>query len=250
MSRSTPPREPEKLSWWHKYLARILSNGPVPHHVAFILDGNRRWARQRNLDVRFGHESGAYKADWVGKFMQALGVQELTMYLFSIENFKRNSEEVDYLMAHLESHMLEFQERMPNAKYRVIGDTTLLSTSIQEQIEKLELETKDKQGIVINVAIAYTCRDDITQAIKRALEGSGQISVQSIEEQMYTNSLSHVDMLVRTSGETRLSDFLMWETASALLYFVDKLLPDVNSWDIVKCVLKYQRIYYTNAISK
>lgn len=237
------------LPWWQVQLANILAAGPVPNHMAFILDGNRRWARERNMEVKAGHSRGAHSGEWIIKFLDALEVREVTMYAFSIENFNREEKEVDHLMKTLSESMDDFQKKMPRAKYRVIGDKLLLSEDMQKKIAKLESDTKDNPGIIINMAIAYTSRDDMTQAMKRVLQQKdSQFSTEEIAAEMYTNPLPAVDILLRTSGETRLSDYLLWETHKSWLCFVDKMWPDLNYWDMAKCILKYQRLCLTKAL--
>lgn len=202
------------LSWWEVQLARILSVGPIPKHVAFILDGNRRWASERKMAAEEGHRQGGAKGELIGNFFEVLGTKELTMYLFSIDNFRRTPKEVNFLMDYLCQSIDKFQRNFPNARYRIVGNQKLLSTNVQRSLQQLEENTKDRKGIIINMAIAYTCRDDITQGMQKVLkQPEDKITVQTLQEHMYTRTMSKVDILIRSSGETRFSDFLMWEVS-------------------------------------
>lgn len=202
------------LSWWEVQLTRILSVGPIPNHVAFILDGNRRWAKERKMATEDGHRQGGLTGELIAKLFEALGTKELTMYLFSISNFNRSQTEVDFLMDYLCNSIEKFKANFPNARYRVVGNQKLLTPYVQQNLRQLEEDTKDREGIIVNMAIAYTCRDDITQGMVKVLEQpEDQITVQTLQEHMYTRTMSKVDILIRSSGETRFSDFLMWEVS-------------------------------------
>lgn len=198
-------------SWWQLQLARTLAMGPVPNHMAFILDGNRRWARERGYEVTKGHVEGANSGEKMLRFLHAVGVKEFTLYLFSIENFRRAQTEVNFLMENLEKSIDDILERKPKACFRFVGNVKLLPEVVQKKIQLLEDKFKDYKDTIVNMAVAYTCRDDITQAIKKVVMKWDTISEELLEEMMYTREMSPVDILVRTSGETRLSDFLMYE---------------------------------------
>lgn len=237
------------MPWWQRCMARTLAMGPIPNHVAFILDGNRRWARERNLPISEGHVTGAHTVMYLSNFMEALGIREITLYTFSIENFKRDQAEVDQLMGLVHEAVEEYRKWMPNLLFRLVGNLALLPQDIQDVIVEMLEQTKDNTGMIVNLAIAYSCRDDVTQGIVRLLKDKEAIiSVQTLEEQMYTRPLSEVDILVRTSGETRLSDFLMWETPHAYLCFVEKNWPSLTYWDFSKCILKYQHLVNKKAV--
>lgn len=217
------------IPWWQRHIAGTLSIGPIPNHVAFILDGNRRWARERNVATSEGHKVGAKTLMELGNFLEALGTKELTVYAFSIENFKRPKEEVDFLMDLLVKIAEEFRKLLPKMRFRFVGNLKLLPKDIQDLILELLEKTKDNGGIVVNIAIAYTCRDDITRGIVKVLDKEMDpkfINGQTIQDNMYTKDFSDVDILIRTSGETRLSDFLLWEVSEGLKIFKVFILED------------------------
>lgn len=241
MRRTHEIAESKDLTRWQKYLAKVLSMGPVPNHVAFIVDGSRRWARERQLETIKGHHVGAQNGEIIAKFVQALGAKEMTMYAFSIENFKRPPEEVDALMKLLDNVLFDLLQELPDACFRVIGDKSLLNKAIQEKIAVLEERTRNNPGIVLNIALAYTCRDDITHGMKKVLTLDAEnqnFSVEGIRDSMYTKDTSDVDVLVRTSGETRLSDFLMWEVSVA----VSGILPYKKLYQKCLFILDMQRV--------
>lgn len=161
-----------------------------------------------------GHRQGGLTGELIAKLFEALGTKELTMYLFSISNFNRSQTEVDFLMDYLCNSIEKFKANFPNARYRVVGNQKLLTPYVQQHLRKLEEDTKDREGIIVNMAIAYTCRDDITQGMVKVLEQhEDKITAQTLQEHMYTRTMSKVDILIRSSGETRFSDFLMWEVS-------------------------------------
>lgn len=205
------------VGWLFYYIARTLSVGPIPKHIAIILDGNRRWAKKRGLKPMEGHSQGVIGAHAIAEFLEALGIKEITAYGFSIENFNRPKEEVDYLMKKMHENADEQLEGVKNGRLlRLIGDKSLLSEELQVKINKIEENTKNNKGIIANGAIAYTCRDDIVQGMRKVLNSdvkTEDITVELLSNHMYTQPLSDVDILVRTSGETRFSDFLMWEVS-------------------------------------
>lgn len=204
------------IAWLKYYLARTLSSGPIPNHVAFILDGNRRWAKKHGLKTTEGHRQGAITSDEVMDFFELLGIKEITLYTFSIDNFNRPKEEVDYLMRFLEQQIDKHLGGVIKNERRVrfIGDKSMMSEELRVKMDKIEEKTKDNKGLMANYAIAYTCRDDIAQGMRGVLKSNAKeqdITVELLSNHMYTQALPDVDILVRTSGETRFSDFLMWE---------------------------------------
>lgn len=209
-----------ELSWTGNYLSKILSNGPVPNHVAFILDGNRRWARQKNLAVMQGHKFGLKSCHRVSSFLRAVGTKEITLYAFSIENFKRNKDEVENIMKMLDESFDDIlNDKGCDFRIRLVGDITLLTPQLQQKVKEIIEMTKDYCNFTVNLAVAYTCRDDLTQSMRNILMSptdSKNISVDLLDQKLYTGPCSKVDILVRTSGETRLSDFLLWEVGKNL----------------------------------
>lgn len=245
-----------KLAWYHQLIIKVLKAGPIPKHVAFIMDGNRRYAKKENIAKADGHAKGFDKLSETLQWCQEIGIQEVTVYAFSIENFKRSKEEVDTLMglARQKFHrLLEERDKLHERGIciRIIGNTSLLPEDIQRIMAEAVLMTRDNKQAVLNVAFAYTSRDEITHSIQTVAEGvaSGQLSADDIDEGllsrcMYTKQSCDPDLLVRTSGEVRLSDFLLWQSAATVIYFTKTLWPDFNIWQLLGAVFYYQRCYW------
>lgn len=208
----------ETLSWTEAWVAKVLTHGHIPKHVALILDGSRRWARVNGVPLRNAHKHGYATLKEITAFLYAIGVEELTCYVFSLGNFNRSKEEIDSLMNLFEVELDEIIKLGPNERCRFFGQRSLFPETIQRKFAIIEELTKDYKNKTMNIAAAYTCQDDITQGIKAILKtdvDSKAISIDLLEKNMFFGS-SKVDLLIRTSGETRLSDFLMWEVRKTL----------------------------------
>lgn len=241
------------LTFFQKFWMNVLKCGPIPRHIAFIMDGNRRFATKTHVQKSEGHSKGFEKLAECLQWCLELGVKEVTVYAFSIENFKRSKEEVDTLMKLArEKFKVLFEEKEKLMKndvcIRVIGNLDLLPDDIKKSIAKSMLLTKDNQKSILNVGFAYTSTDEICHSIKTIVEGvkSNHILIEDINEDvlsqcMYTNLSPNPDILIRTSGEVRLSDFLLWQCSNSQLYFAEVLWPEFNIWDLMACVFKYQR---------
>ncbi|XP_055539837.1 dehydrodolichyl diphosphate synthase complex subunit Dhdds [Wyeomyia smithii] len=241
------------LPWYQRAIIKVLKAGPIPRHVAFIMDGNRRFARKENIEKTEGHSKGFDKLSETLQWCLDIGIQEVTVYAFSIENFKRSQDEVDGLLNlakekfdRLRQETDKLRER--GIRIRVIGNIGLLPFSIQESIRSAILETENNSKAFLNVAFAYTSRDEMTHSIRAVAEGvsEGRLQEDDIDEQllgqcMYSSECSKPDLLVRTSGEVRLSDFLLWQTSSTVIYFTKTLWPDFNIWHLFGAVFYYQR---------
>ncbi|CAK8692608.1 unnamed protein product [Clavelina lepadiformis] len=239
-------------SWWEKYLSGILQQGPIPNHVAFIMDGNRRFAAKKHVERIEGHRKGFDKLAEMLRWCQDLDISEVTLYAFSAENFKRSKEEVDSLMELARSkfaQILEEQDRLKEHGVRIsiIGELHLLPQDLQELAYKLMECTRNNNKCRLNVCVAYTSRHEMTQAVRDITWGleHGLIEKSDISEQLFEKALqiSSVDVLVRTSGEIRLSDFLLWQSSSSYLSFLNVLWPELTIWDFYWSVLQYQRCY-------
>ncbi|XP_059612561.1 dehydrodolichyl diphosphate synthase complex subunit Dhdds-like isoform X2 [Phlebotomus argentipes] len=205
------------------FLLHLMVVRKIPRHVAFIMDGNRRFAREMNLPLPMGHVEGFQMLQRMIRWLFLLRVPEVTVYAFSIENFKRTRSEVSILfslvrcaISHARRHELEYIKH--NVRVRVIGRVNLLPKDIRDAIDEVEIKTRHNDGFRINIAVAYTSRDDIVGGIRGVCEEvqSNLLSPESIDEEdversLLTNHCNPVDLLIRTSGETRLSDFLLWE---------------------------------------
>lgn len=241
------------LTYFQKLCVNVVKSGRVPRHVAFIMDGNRRFASKTNVKRVEGHQRGFDKLAETLQWCLELGISEVTVYAFSIENFKRSPEEVDALidMARAKyQRLLEEKDKLmeEGVCIRVIGNLSLVPEDIRKMIAEAMLMTKDNKKATLNVAFAYTSRDEITNAIIDIVEGAqnGEIQEDDIDENLISNCLytkSDPDLLIRTSGEVRFSDFLLWQIKEANICFANVLWPEFNIWNLLACVLKYQVNY-------
>lgn len=240
-----------------RFCSNILACGPVPRHIAFIMDGNRRYAKKRQINKAAGHSRGFEKLSECLRWCLELNIKEVTVYAFSIENFKRSKEEVDALMELARNKFTKlFEEKdklMENGIcIRVIGNLSLLPEDIRRLIAKAMILTKDNNKAILNVAFAYTSREEITHSIQTIVEGvkNGEILKEDIDEDLisnclYTNLSPNPDLLIRTSGEVRLSDFLLWQISNTQIYFTEVLWPEFSVWHLLAAIFKYQRQYNT-----
>lgn len=212
-----------ELKWYENIAVNVTKAGPIPYHIAFIMDGNRRFATKSNLRKIKGHSMGFDKLSEVLKWCLLIGINEVTVYAFSIENFKRNTEEVDTLMtlAHEKfDRLLEERDKLneKGVRINVIGNISLLPNDLQATIARAMLMTRNNNKAILNVAFSYTSRDEITHSIRTIVGGieNDELSEDDVTEDLisqclYTRGGRDPDLLVRTSGETRLSDFLLWQ---------------------------------------
>ncbi|XP_065649838.1 dehydrodolichyl diphosphate synthase complex subunit DHDDS isoform X3 [Hydra vulgaris] len=236
---------------------KILKAGIIPQHVAFIMDGNRRFACKEKIERREGHNKGFHKLTEVLQWCYELGIPEVTVYAFSIENFKRSQDEVDTLLEIFKKELNKLLEKKDElTEYsvciRFIGNIALFDYDIREIIFKVINLTKNNNRSFLNIAMAYTSRDEITYAIREIAVGvdKGMILESDIDEELlencfYTNKCKPVDLVIRTSGEVRLSDFLLWQTSFSTLCFVDSLWPEFTVWNLLFCIFKFQLGYNT-----
>ena len=215
----------------------------LPRHIGFIMDGNGRWAKKRGLPRSAGHKAGAESLKKIITEANNLGVKYATVYAFSTENWKRPKEEVDYLMSLLMDYLVNAEKTLAgeNVVIRAIGSRKELSEEMQRQIIKTEEFTKNNTGIVMNIALNYGGRDEIVNAVKQiAKEGIKDIDEKTIEDRLYTAGQPDVDLLIRTSGEQRLSNFMLWQVSYAEMWFTNKLWPDFKPKDLRQAILDYQ----------
>ena len=226
-----------------------LNPEKMPKHVAIIMDGNGRWATKRGLPRKAGHKAGAEALERIIYAAKELGLEHLTVYAFSTENWKRPKEEVDYLMSLLLDYLRNAEKTLSgeNVVIRVIGSRKGLSEEICRQIIKTENFTKNNTGIVMNIALNYGGREEIVNAVKnicKDVTGGKQI-VDDIDDEvfssyLYTENQSDVDLLIRTSGEQRLSNFMLWQVSYAEMWFTNKLWPDFKPTDLHKAIIDFQ----------
>ncbi|KAI8806677.1 putative undecaprenyl diphosphate synthase-domain-containing protein [Cladochytrium replicatum] len=232
------------------YATKILRLGPVPRHVGFIMDGNRRYARSRGVKTRVGHEDGFKALEKILEACLKLGVEVVTVYAFSIENFKRKEEEVETLMSLFREKLYELAENEDlvhryGVSVRLIGAVEMLRDDVREAANKLTESTQHNTRAILNVACPYTSRHEITTAISRAAAAAPTtrtITSRDIGSQLFTSTGPKLDLLVRTSGEMRLSDFMLWQSAceDAELHFVQVYWPQFSFWDMVPIWVGYQ----------
>ncbi len=222
----------------------------IPAHIAVILDGNGRWAKKRHMPRTYGHKVGSQVVEDMLYIVDKYGVKYFTVYAFSTENWKRSEEEVSILMSILRLYLKDCVKKSMknNVKCRVIGKREGLSKDIIESICVLEETTKNNTGLNFTIAINYGGRDEITRAVKRIAnqieEGTllaSNITEQTISANLDTCELPDPDLLIRTSGEERLSNYLPWQLAYTEFYFTDTLWPDFNEEELIKAFEKYNK---------
>lgn len=225
-----------------------MADKKMPMHVAIILDGNGRWAKKRFLPRNAGHVQGSKVVEQICEDADSLGIKYLTVYAFSTENWKRPKDEVDALMKLLDKYLKNCIERSTknNMRVRVLGDISALDEPLQKKIMELEECSKNNTGLNFQVALNYGSRDEMIRAVKRcaSLCKKGEIDVEDINEDMFgrlldTDDIPDPDLLIRTSGEQRLSNFLLWQLAYTEFYFTDVLWPDFNKKELQKAIDYY-----------
>lgn len=221
----------------------------LPKHIGVIMDGNGRWAKKRGLPRSAGHSAGAESLKKIITEANKIGIKYITVYAFSTENWKRPKEEVDYLMNLLLNYLKDAEKSLAgeNVVIKTIGSRKELSEEIQEQIKKTEDFTSKNTGIVMNIALNYGAREEIVNAVKGVCEDvkNGKKDAESIDDEMfseylYTKNQPDVDLLIRTSGEQRLSNFMLWQVSYAEMWFTDKLWPDFKPKDLRQAIIDFQ----------
>ena len=222
----------------------------VPNHIAIILDGNGRWAKAKGLPRGYGHVKGCANLEQVCYDIKDLGVKYLTVYAFSTENWKRSREEVDGLMKLFRSYLKKCIKisRDNKMKIKIIGDISAFAPDIQESIRKLEKFSKDYDELYFQIAMNYGSRDEITRGMRKMAQdvADGKVSPDQITEDtigsyLDTAGVPDPDLLIRTSGEQRLSNFLMWQLAYTEFYFTDVAWPDFHKTELVQAIEKYNQ---------
>lgn len=219
----------------------------LPRHVAIILDGNGRWAKQRGLPRKAGHAVGAETFRTIATYCKDIGLEYLTVYAFSTENWKRPQQEVDAIMDLFEDFLHEALRDMEKnkVKIRFLGDLTPLREDLKKLIADAEKKSEEYEGVTVSLCINYGGRDEILQAAGRFFrehpECTGQPKKEQLEQYLYTAGMPDPDLIIRPGGEKRLSNFLMWQSAYSELYFTDVLWPDFSAEDMDAALLEYQR---------
>lgn len=219
-------------------------------HIAIIMDGNRRWAKQKGIDPKMGHKEGAKVLERITRYANKIGLKYLTVYAFSTENWKRTKDEVGALMLLLQNYLDDFSKKADteNIRIKVLGDTTVLSAGMQKSIEKAIERTKDNTGTTFAIAFNYGGRAEILQAVQQLAEDvkTGKllpenITEQTIEQKLYTAGMPDPDLLIRTSNELRTSNFLPWQLVYSEFYFISKNWPDFTEEDLDQAIEEYNK---------
>ena len=220
----------------------------IPQHVAIILDGNGRWAKSKGMPRNYGHAQGSKNVERICEDAYRMGVKYLTVYAFSTENWSRPQDEVDALMKLLRNYMKTCLKTAAknDMKVRVLGDISRLDEDIRSRIQELTEATKDNGGLNFQIAINYGSRDEILRAVRRLAEDcvEGRLAPAQIDEAVFesyldTHDIPDPDLLIRTSGELRLSNYLLWQLAYSEFYFTDVPWPDFKKEELVKAIEKY-----------
>jgi len=227
-----------------------INKDNLPKHLAIIMDGNGRWAKQKGLLRAFGHENGTKSVRTVVEASAKLGIDNLTLFAFSTENWNRPKLEVDLLMELLINSLKNELKTLQNNNIRLnsIGNLDLLPKSAQKKLQEVIEATKGNSRMVLTLALSYGSREELINAVKNISNKvkNNIISIDNIDESiinqhLYTRDLPEVDLLIRTSGEHRISNFLLWQIAYSELYFTDVLWPDFNEEDLYEAIISYQK---------
>ena len=222
----------------------------MPKHIAIIMDGNRRWARAQGKPASFGHKAGAKTLEKIVRYANKRGIKYITVYAFSTENWKRAEEEVKTLMTLFQSYLDDYSKRADseNIKVKIIGSRDGLSEKMKDSISKCMERTKDNTGITFNIALNYGGRDELLKAVKNISEQvkENKLNIEDITEEtisnnLYTQGQPDPDLLIRTSGEIRLSNFLPWQLVYSEFLFIEKYWPDFSEEDLENAIKIYQQ---------
>ena len=230
-------------------LASLLDPGSFPRHIAVIMDGNGRWARARHLPRVAGHRAGVTSVREIIEACCRLGIKALTLYAFSVENWKRPRSEVETLWGLLRHYLhRELPELKRNGvRFQVIGRVDALPEAVQDDLDVAMVETAANSGLRLNVALNYGGRAEIVDAVNsilaqaRKVDGEFHVDEQMLSEHLYTSGLPDPDLLIRTSGEMRVSNFLLWQIAYAEIFVTEQLWPDFRAVDLLEALLDYQK---------
>ena len=233
---------------------KMDSNGTsielMPKHIAIIMDGNRRWAKEKGLDTKLGHKAGAETLEKIASYANEIGLKYLTVYAFSTENWKRTKEEVGALMALLGYYLDKFlnRESLRNIKIRVLGDIENLDKSLKDSINRIVEKSKNNTGLTLNIAFNYGGRAEILKAVKDICKKvkDNEIGIEEINEDIFSQNLytafePEPDLLIRPGGEQRISNFLLWQSAYTEFLFLEKYWPDFTEQDLLEAIKVFER---------
>lgn len=231
-------------------LEKRVLQGYIPKHIAMIMDGNGRWAKRRGMPRTFGHKKGSENLKDMAIWCNEIGVEALSVYAFSTENWKRPKDEIDYLMALPNEFEETFKGKFKENDIRVMfsGRRDRFPEKVQELIERVEEKTKDRKGLVLNICFDYGSYTEITEAVKMISSKVKddemkveEITPEVISDHLYTKGLPKVDLMIRTSGEERISNFLLWQIAYSEFYFAKKHWPAFNKKELFKALDNFQK---------
>lgn len=216
------------------------------NHLAVIMDGNRRWAKSKGLPIKLGHRAGAKAFEAAIENCADLGIKYLTVYAFSTENWKRSEEEVNTLMELLKDYLSKMKQTLKgkDVKVNILGDINAFSPELRNSIIELENMTKDNKSFTVNICLNYGGRDEIVHAVKKIVDSgikSSEITEETLKNNLYTSGIPDPDLLIRTSGEVRLSNYLLWQLAYTEFLFIDKNWPDFDKSDIEYAIEVYNK---------
>ncbi len=221
----------------------------LPSHIAIIMDGNGRWAKKRGLPRTAGHAAGSETFRRIATYCNDIGIKYLSVYAFSTENWKRPKEEVDAIMGLLEKYLIEAYDSVikDNIRLTFWGEKSALSEKLQSMIDEVEERSREMTGLHVNVCLNYGGRDEITRAVKKLANkvASGEVIAEDIDENMiseylYSSKVPDPELIIRPSGEIRVSNFLLWQSAYSEYYFTDVLWPDFTPKELDRAILTYQ----------
>ena len=228
-------------------MKELLDMNRIPQHIAMIMDGNGRWATERGLDRTFGHKAGLDTVKKITAECARLGVKYLTLYTFSTENWNRPAYEIEALMGLVLSFIEMELFTDNNVKFQLIGDKERLPQSVQEKIRYMEDLTKDNDGMTMVVAMSYSSKLELTHAtrliaeeVKKGTIKPEEITEQTINDHLWTSFMPDPDLLIRTGGELRISNYLLWQCAYSEFYFCDTYWPDFDEEELYKAIVNYQ----------
>ncbi len=222
----------------------------MPRHIAIIMDGNRRWAKAKGKPVSYGHKEGAKTLEKIVRYANQIGLEYITVYAFSTENWKRAEDEVKALMMLLQNYLDDYAKRADteNIRVKILGDISALSNGMQKSIQNCMERTKDNTGVTFNIALNYGGRNELIRAIRQIaneVKNNGiqieDITEKLVSEHLYTKGEPEPDLLIRTSGEQRLSNFLPWQLVYTEFLFVDKNWPEFEEKDLDNAIIEYQK---------
>lgn len=227
-----------------KDIKAIVKNTDLKH-IAIIMDGNRRWAKEKHLPSAMGHQKGVDSLRSTMRLFDKFGIKYLTVYAFSTENWNRKKEEVEFLMGLLAKTLLNELDDMhkENVRIRFLGDLTKLSKNLVDIVKNAENKTKDNTGVNLNIAFNYGSRDEITNALKAIVQegiNPEEITEDTISNHLYTKDIPDPDLLIRTGGEKRISNYLLWQLAYSEIYVTDAYWPEFDENELSKAIVEFE----------